>query len=207
MKTLHLIAATSGLAILIFLKSKSLVTTDYMILFQAVALLLLLLQVLMIYASLRQAAAENGDAATEGDAQPFGELQKTQQPPKYHYRGLPPSAIAITLSLFFVLPILADLKQQVKLASHTRQFIEDLDLAKTENNQIRIAVAPLSIRSGPSTGDDVLGVLPKGSRIPVQDVKFGWVHMGKNYWVPDKFLRPVVPEKHVSQVSSAKTPS
>jgi hypothetical protein len=31
--------------------------------------------------------------------------------------------------------------------------------------------------------------------------------MGKNYWVPDKFLRPVVPEKHVSQVSSAKTPS
>jgi hypothetical protein len=207
MKTLHLITATLGLAALIFLKSKSLVTTEYRIGFQAAALLLFLLQVLMIYAALRRAAAQNGEAAMEGDAKSFGELQNSQQPPKYNYRGLPPSAIAITLSLFFVLPILADLKHQVQLASHTRQLVEDMNLATLDKDQLRIAVAPVSIRSGPSIGDDVLGVLPKGVRIPVQDVKFGWVHMGQNHWVPEKFLRPVVPEKHISRVGSAKTPS
>jgi hypothetical protein len=207
MKTLHLITATSGLAALIFLKSKSLITTEHIIGFQAAALLLLLLQVLMIYASLRRAAAEDVDPPSDGDAKPFGGLQRPQRLPKFNYCGLPPSAIAITLSLFFMLPILADLKYQAQLAYHTRQLVENMNLATSDNDSMRVAVAPLSIRSGPSLGDDVLGVLPKGARISVQDEKFGWVHMGQNHWVPEKYLRPVVQEKHISLVGNAKTPS
>jgi len=206
MKTLHLSFAMVGLTALIFFKSKSLMTVDYRVMFQAALLLLLLLQALMIYASLKRSAAEQSAASKEGKPQPFGK-PKEPKGPEYNHHGLPPSAIAITLSLFFVFPILADLEHQAMLASHTRQFVKNADRTIQDKGNVLVAVAPLTIRSGPSLGDDVLGVLPKGARIRFQDARFGWVDMGENHWVPEKFLRPVVPGKHVSQIVSAKRKS
>ena len=206
MKTLHLTLATAGLTALIIFKSKSLITVDYRVMFQAALLLLILLQALMIYASLRRSAAEEFDASKEGKPQPFGEPKEPKEP-EYNHHGLPPSAIAITLSLFFVLPILADLEQQAILASHTRQFIKNAERTIQDKGNVLVAVAPLTIRSGPSMGDDVLGVLPKGARIRFQEVQFGWVNMGENHWVPEKFLRPLAKDKRVSQIGSANKQS
>lgn len=207
MKPLHLVAAAAGLTALIFLKSKSLVTIEYLMIIQAAVLWLLLFQVLMIYASLRRAAAGPSEVSAPPEAGPFSNTPKAQQTPPFDYRGLPPSAMAIALSFFFVLPILADLAHQVQLASHTMQLVKAMDPASSANEHVRVAVAPLSIRSGPSLGDDVLGVLPKGTRIHVQEARFGWVRMDQNHWVPEKFLRPLVQDEHVSRVGSAKTPS
>jgi len=206
MKTLHLTLTIVGLTALLVLKSKSLMSIEYGIMLQAAVLLLLLLQMLMIYASLRRSAAEKFDASKEGKPQPFGKPKESKEP-EYSHHGLPPSAIAITLSLFLIFPILADLEHQAMLAFHTRQFVKNADRTIQDKGNVLAAVAPLSIRSGPSMGDDVLGVLPKGARIRFQDAQFGWVDMGENHWVPEKFLRPVVPGKHVSQIVSAKRQS
>jgi hypothetical protein len=206
-KTICLMMAATGSAGLIFLQSKSLVTSEYLILFQAAILLLLLLQVLIIYASLRRAAAGKNESTAEDDAKPFGGPQKQPQQINLSFRGLPPSAVAVTLSVLFMLPIMADLGHQAKLAFDSRQLVENMNLAATNGDNVRIAVAPLSIRSGPSLGDDVLGVLPKGSRIHVHDSRSGWVNIGTNRWVPEKFLRPLVHGERASRSGSAKSQS
>jgi uncharacterized protein YraI len=82
-----------------------------------------------------------------------------------------------------------------------------MNLATSDNENVRVAVAPISIRSGPSMGDEILGALPKGTRIRVQGVKFEWINMGHNNWVPEKFLRPLVEEDHMARGKSTKTPS
>lgn len=204
-KSLHLVAATIGLAILLFLKSKSLVTAEYMIAFQAGILMLLLWQMFLVYATLRQTAA----IALTGTAQnevPFGETRKTQWP-KLNYSSLPPSAIAMALALIFILPILADLKHQAKISHYGKKLVEEIEMATPATERVLVAVAPISIRSGPSTGDDILGVLPRGTRIRVHEVKFHWINMGKNNWVPEKFLRPLMRTEQISRVSTPKTSS
>jgi hypothetical protein len=204
-KTLHLVAATIGLAILLFLKSKSLETSEHMIFFQAGALILLLWQMFLVYASLRQSAAGVLTVPADYD-QPFDETWKTQRP-KLNYSSLPPSAIAMTLALIFVMPILADLKHQAKISHYGKKLVEEMEVVTPATEKVLVAVAPVSIRSGPSTGDDILGVLPRGTRIRVHEVKFHWINMGKNNWVPEKFLRPLMRTEQISRVSTSKTSS
>jgi len=206
-KAIHLLLATVGLTTLIFLKSKSLVTTEYLIALQVAALLMLLLQMLMTYALLRGKAAEDFKVFPEGETKRLDDRKSPQKQPKLDHRRLPPSAVAITLALFFVLPILADLGHQVKLAAYTRQFVDNENPAAHSNSDVRVAEATLSIRSGPSLGDDVLGVLPKGARIHVRDAQFGWVHIGHNHWVSEKFLRPLNKGERASRIAITKMPS
>lgn len=195
MKTLHLIFASCGLTALLVLKSKSVLSTDLMIVFQASVLMLLLLQVLLVYASLQRAAAEHLPKEPVEGSVSFGQTQNAQRTP--HYRGLPPSAVALALALFLILPILADLKSQVKYSGYADQLAEKMPRVPPEMEKVFVAVAPLSIRSGPSLGDEILGVLPKGARISVQGIKYEWVNMGHNNWVPEKFLRPLIKEEQM----------
>lgn len=205
-KTLHLVAATAGLAFLLILKSKSLVTNEYMIALQAGALMILLWQLLLVYASLRQTAAGASTVNAENEM-PFGETRKTRRR-KLNYRGLPPSAIAMTVALFLVLPILADLNGQAQKLLYGKKLAQEIKMKPSATEKVLVAVAPVSIRSGPSLGDDILGVLPEGTRIRVHDIKFNWINMGKNNWVPEKFLRPVLSKEHISKAAdNTKTPS
>jgi uncharacterized protein YraI len=82
-----------------------------------------------------------------------------------------------------------------------------MEASPSDTGKVLVAVAPISIRSGPSTGDDILGVLPRGARVRVHEVKFQWINMGKNNWVPEKFLRPLMRTEHVSRTATTKTPS
>ena len=204
-KTLHLVAATIGLAILLFLKSKSLVTSQHMLFFQAGVLILLFWQIFLVYASLLQSAAKVLTVTVDYD-QPFGETRKTQRP-KLNYSSLPPSAIAMTLALILVMPILADLKHQAKISHYGKKLVEEMEVVTPTTERVLVAIAPISIRSGPSTGDDILGVLPRGTRIRVHEVKFQWINIGKNNWVPEKFLRPLMRTEQISRVSTSKTSS
>jgi hypothetical protein len=204
-KTLYLVAATGGLAFLLFLKSKSLVTTAYMIAFQAGVLMLLLWQMFLVYATLRQTAAI-APTGTAKNEMPFGETRKTQ-PLKLNYCGLPPSAIAMALAFIFVMPIMADLKHHAQMSYYGKQLVEEMEASPSDTGKVLVAVAPVSIRSGPSAGDDVLGVLPRGAHVRVHEVKFQWINMGKNNWVPEKFLRPLMGKEHVSRNETTKTPS
>jgi hypothetical protein len=204
-KTLHFVAATGGLACLLFLKSKSLVTTEYMIAFQAGILMLLLWQMLLVYATLRQTAAIAPTVNADNEM-PFGETRKTPRL-KLNYRGLPPSAIAMALALILVIPILADLKHQAQMSHYGKKLVQEMEAVPPATEKVLVTVAPVSIRSGPSTGDDILGVLPRGARVRVRAIKFNWVNMGKNNWVPEKFLRPVMRMEHVSKTVAPKTPS
>jgi|GEM_PF-2337194 len=198
-KTLHLVAATAGLVLLLFLRSKSLVTTEYMVVFQAGVLMVLLWQLLLVYASLRQTAAAALAVHANKDM-PFGETRKTHRP-KCNYRGLPPSAITIALAMLFVTPILADFNRQVQDSRYGNRLAKEMGMAPSTTDMVLVSVAPVSIRSGPSLGDEILGVLPEGTRIRVHDIKFNWVNMGKNNWVPEKFLRPVIGKEHISKAA------
>jgi len=82
-----------------------------------------------------------------------------------------------------------------------------MEVVTPTTERILVAIAPISIRSGPSTGDDILGVLPRGTRVRVHEVKFQWINMGKNNWVPEKFLRPLMRTEQISRVSTPKTSS
>ncbi len=199
-KILHLVAATAGLVLLLFLKSKSLVTTVYMIAFQTGVLVVLLWQLLLVYASLRQTAAGASKGPAENEML-LGETRKTQQS-KLNYRGLPPSAIVLALALFLVMPILADLNRQAEDSLYGKKLAEEMEMAPSDTSKILVAVTPVSIRSGPSLGDEILGVLPEGTRIRVHAIKLNWINMGKNNWVPEKFLRPVLSKDHISKAAN-----
>jgi hypothetical protein len=176
-----------------------------MIAFQAGVLMLLLWQMFLVYATLRQTAAIAPTVAAQNEM-PFGETRKTQAL-KLNYRGLPPSAIAMALALIFVMPILADHKQQAQMSHYGKRLVEEMEASPSDTGKVLVAVAPISIRSGPTTGDDILGVLPRGTRIRVHEVKFQWINMGKNNWVPEKFLRPLMRTEQISRVSTPKTSS
>ena len=53
-----------------------------------------------------------------------------------------------------------------------------------------VAVTQISIHAGPAVGDDVVGILPKGTSVRVLDKKYGWVCIGEKRWVSSKFLSP-----------------
>jgi hypothetical protein len=191
-KSLHLCLAAFGLMALIFLKSASTPTAGQMILFQAATPLLLIFQLLLAYGSLRAAAA--GDRIQAPPPEESGLSQTAAgRTVKMRPIGLPPAALKLALFVFLVLPIMADLQSRFDLSASTARIVDELSTRQVAAGAAGefVTVAPISIRSGPAAGDDILGVLPEGARIPVQEVKFEWVNIGQNRWVPEKFLRPM----------------
>jgi hypothetical protein len=188
-KSLHLCLAAFGLLALIFLKSVSTPTVGQMILFQAAAPLLLIFQVLLAYGSLRAAAAGGRAQASPLDANAFSTPAR-EKSVKIRPVGLPPAALKLALFVFLVLPIMADLQSRFNLSASSARIMDEISLRQPAAGEF-VTVAPISIRSGPAAGDEVLGILPEGARIPVQEVKFEWVNIGQNRWVPEKFLRPL----------------
>ena len=137
--------------------------------------ILLFLQVMLTYSSLRAIAIEEN-----------GYLEHINPLP------LPPSALKIAIFLLIFLPILADLQNQFVLASPSGKIVQEMSSNSSSGKDQYITVTQISVRSGPAEGDDVVGFLPKGTCIQVLDQKHGWVCIGKSRWISNKFLRPVI---------------
>ena len=176
-KSLHLCLAVAGLLALIILKSFSKPTIEQMAVFQAAAAILLVFQVLLAYACLNALAA--GNEAEEP-------ATKEKRP-----LGLPPSALKLALCLFIILPILADLGYQFGLSSSSSRIVYEISRERPGSAPQFVAVTGITIRTGPALGEEVIGVLPKGMRVPVLGKKNDWVNIGKNEWIPEKFLTPI----------------
>jgi hypothetical protein len=189
-KSVHLFFAAFGLLSLIILKSVSRPAVEQMILFQAAAALLLVFQVLLAYATLRAVTAGTEEEAPKPDA--FRVYSPgEEQAPKKRFAGLPPSAIKLALALFLVLPVLTDLQNRFLMSRASNLIVRQIHMNQPGSGPQFVAVTPLTIRSGPAIGDDVLGILPKGMRVKVTDRKNDWVNIGENRWVQEKFLRPM----------------
>jgi hypothetical protein len=189
-KSLHLFLASFGLLGLIILKSLSRPTLDQMIVIQAAAAILLVFQVLLAYATLRAMAAGAAEDVPSPDAFRVyspGEEQAAEK----RFIGLPPSALTLVLALFLVVPVLTDLRNQFGLSYSSNRIVRQISMNQSGSGPKFVAVTAVSIRSGPATGDDVLGILPKGTSFEVLDKKNDWVNIGDNRWVPEKFLRPI----------------
>lgn len=191
-KSVHLLVAVFGLLGLIILKSLSDPTTEQLIVIQAFAALMLVFQVLLAYAVLRVVAAGPVPAAAAVD--PFAVRPSEPAPaaPR-RFTGLPPAAVTLLLALFLVVPVLADLQRQHALTSASGRLVRQLPPAGEGAAPAFVAVAAVSIRSGPADGDAVLAILPQGTRVNIVERKNGWVNIGNNHWVPDRFLRPLEP--------------
>ncbi|MGD8960730.1 MAG: hypothetical protein PVI27_12855, partial [Desulfobacteraceae bacterium] len=163
-KSLHLCLAAFGLLALIFLKSTSTPIAGQLILFQATAPLLLIFQVLLAYATLRAAAADGQKQAPQTQVTAFSPPAR-EKTVKIRPIGLPPAAITLALFVFLVLPVMADLQSRFNLSASTVRILDELSLRQPAAGEF-VTVAPISIRSGPAAGDDILGVLPEGARIP-----------------------------------------
>ncbi|MGD9309539.1 MAG: hypothetical protein PVG51_10400 [Desulfosarcina sp.] len=196
-KVFHLSLAVMGIAALIYYKSINRPSAEILIAFQAAFPVLMIFQILLLYASARYLVTESKPSPSKIEAQghpvPEGDETSTGQT-----INLPPSAIRIALFVFLVLPILADLQGRFQLSVASARIVAEVSEDQAHATTKRVAVAPVSIRTGPATGDDVIGVLPRGTHITVKDEKFNWVNIGKNRWVPEKFLRPLTPHKTLS---------
>jgi len=190
-KTIHLILAACGLGFL--LVSKSVISFPmpwHMIYLHTSALILLVFQVLLTYANIRSFASPKKENPEE-ERDPFStrsEKEKTEA--KKSFLGLPPSALKVTLFLFIILPILADLHNQSKLAASSTKLMTEMAGHEKVISDL-VTVASISVRTGPAMGEEVVGVLPKGTRVPVVAKKYEWVNIGENKWVVEKFLRPL----------------
>jgi hypothetical protein len=173
-KAVHLFLATGGLIAVIIMKSFSLPTKGQMVILYAAALLFLIFQILLTYSCLRLAAVrKNKDAPHPGAFQ------------------LPPSAVQFALILFVVVPVLTDLQNQFALVHPSTKIMAEISKNQAEIVPKVAAVTSISIHAGPAIGDDIVGVLPGGVRVPVLEKKYKWVRIGKNRWVADKFLAPL----------------
>jgi hypothetical protein len=188
-KSVHLFLAAFGLLGLIVLKSLSRPTAEQMIVIQAAAAIILVFQVLLAYATIRAVAAGPGEEVPKPD--PFRVSQpEAERFPEKRFVGLPPSAVKLALALFLVLPVLTDLQNRFVMSYSTNRIVRQISMNQTGTAPGFVAVTAVSIRSGPAVGDEVLGVLPKGTSVQVLDKKNDWVNIGENKWVPEKFLRP-----------------
>jgi len=173
-KAIHLFLAAGGLIAVIIMKSFSLPTKGQMIMLYAAALLFLIYQILLTYSCLRLAAArKNKDAPHPGAFQ------------------LPPSAVQCAVILFLVMPVLTDLQNQFTLVKPSTKLMAEISKHQGKKGAKAVAVTSISVHSGPAVGDDIVGVLPGGARVPVLEKKFKWVRIGKGRWVADKFLAPI----------------
>ena len=164
-KTVHLGLASAGLFIMMTVKSLSSFTDEQLVFLQAGAIVLFFVQVLLTYSSLRFAAS--------GKNVP-----------------LPPSAFKVALFLLIILPVLADIQNQFVLASDSRPIMHQLASDVSKDRAQYVAVTQISIHAGPAVGDDVVGILPKGTSVRVLDKKYGWVCIGEKKWISSKFLSP-----------------
>ena len=176
LKLVNLILSLLGVFSLMLLKSIFGFTKHYLIILHAGAVILLFIQVLLTYASLRYAAAKK-IFESENQAEPADLL--------------PPSALSVALVLIFLLPILTDIQNQVALTRSSENIHSEVTKNRGANVHTYITAAQISVRSGPALGDEVLGVLPKGTRISSIKEVHGWVCIGKNCWVSPKFLIPL----------------
>lgn len=199
-KVFHLSLAAMGIAALIVFKSAHKPTAEILIVFQAAVPLLFLFQALLFYASFRNFVMDDKGESTDPTTTKYSELGEHQKDGNSTQRtiGLPPLAIRLAAFILLILPILADLHGQFQLSMASARIIGEVSENQAPAPQKMVTVASISIRSGPAIGDDVLGILPKGTRITVKDGKFNWANIGKNRWVPVKFLRPLTPHKMAS---------
>ena len=172
-KIVHLGLAAAGLFIMMTVKSLSSFTNEQLIFLQAGAIVLFFVQVLLTYSSLRFAASGKNEDGEETSSIP-----------------LPPSALKVALFLLIVLPVLADIQNQFVLASDSRPIMHQLASDGSKDQAQYVAVTQISIHAGPAVGDDVVGILPKGTSVRVLDKKYGWVCIGEKKWVSSKFLSP-----------------
>jgi hypothetical protein len=92
--------------------------------------------------------------------------------------------------LFLVIPLTADMSNQFSTASSSKRILHQVTMDVDSPKTGFTAVTAMSIRSGPTRGDDLIGILPKGSNIQVRDKQNGWVEIGENKWIQEKFIRP-----------------
>lgn len=173
-KVVHLFCALVCIFLLMVLKSVFDIEKYHLVLLHAGAAALLLFQVLLTYASLRHAAAKK---MIESDF------------PAKAADLLPPSALGLALILIFFFPVLADIHNQFALSRTTQAMITDL-AKKHTNSPSYVTAAQVSVRSGPGLGDDIVGILPKGTRISSIDEMNEWISIGKKRWISSKFLVP-----------------
>jgi hypothetical protein len=172
-KIIHLVLASAGLFIMMTGKSISHFTDEQLLFLQVGMVVLFFMQVLLTYSSIRTAAEDENE-----------DSENTKPIP------LPPSAIKVALFLLIILPVMADLGNQFALSSHSKQIVQELATGKSEGQGQYVTAAQISVRSGPAMGDEVVGILPKGTRVRALDKKYGWVCIGENKWISSRLLRP-----------------
>jgi len=172
LKITHLILAVSGLIITMLLKTSDAPLGGELILLHAGTVSVLFFQILTTFSSLRH-------AVTKG--------RKDGQP-----SGMPaPSTIKLAVFLLIVVPLLSDLQNQFTRAPSSNSIINKPLKSEPSKNNHFIAATRISIHKGPADSDDIVAILPKGTRITTLEQKFGWVRIGKNQWILPKYLYPV----------------
>ena len=104
--------------------------------------------------------------------------------------GLPPKTVALAMVLFLVVPLIADVHNQFLTASSSKRILNEIILDENSPKTGFSAVTNISIRIGPTQGDDVIGILPKGAHIQVLEERSGWVEIGENKWIQQKYIKP-----------------
>jgi hypothetical protein len=117
-KIVHLVSSLAGLSFLMTIKSLGALKEEQLIFLHAGAIIILFLQVLLTYSSLRNAGRE---MSAENE-----EIKPISLP-------LPPSALRVALFLLLIFPILADLQNQFMLASGNRQIVQELTVQQSMN--------------------------------------------------------------------------
>jgi hypothetical protein len=189
-QVVYLVFSAFGLLGLIVLKSVSTPTIEQMSMIQAAATILIVAQVFLAYAALRKVAA--GPVEHEPhNVDPFNIRQTDNDKAlENRFAGLPPKAVALAMVLFLVVPLMADVHNQFLTASSSKRILSQVSLDENSPNAGFSAVADISIRTGPTWGDDVIGILPKGSHIQVRGKQSGWVEIGENKWIQEKYIKP-----------------
>lgn len=206
-KTIYLFFSTASMVVLIFLKAMSTITDGQLILLHAIAVTLFIFQVLLTYSVIRAFAGPHEDTAGETPSYRMPDEEKDVEEDK-HSSALPPSAFTFALCLFIILPVLADLSHQNNLASSSAGIMANIAHPSTQGDTTtRITITRISIYAGPAIGDEIVGFLPRGTRVPVMYQKYGWVNIGKNQWVSEKFLRPDDPPPPVSVPAPVTVPA
>jgi hypothetical protein len=128
-------------------------------------------QIILAYASIRAAAAGKNrkveDSSIHESSVGSNELISKS------LIGLPPSPMILTLCFFFILPILADLHNQVKLSVISRETVKKISTHHEENAPEFIAVSSVKILNSPAFGGPPSVVLPKGAIAQKSNVKTG----------------------------------
>ena len=115
-KIVHLVSSLAGVSIIMTIKSVGALEKDQLIFLHAGAVIILFLQVLLTYSSLRNAGRKTSPDTEEIKPIP-----------------LPPSALRFALFLLLIFPILADLQNQFMLASSNRQIVQALTVEQSMN--------------------------------------------------------------------------